>query len=82
MGMTSFPVHKQTLITRKRQEIDQKLYLIANRKLDTAFQNPPPYFTCDATWRRNGHDVIAGLQTNAINSETVRDRPKVINNRE
>ena len=38
--MTSFPVYKQSLITRKRCEIEQKLQLTTNSKLGSAFQNP------------------------------------------
>src|SRR5271157_2312013 len=41
--------------------IEQKFTLITNRKSAIAFQNPPLYLTCDATWRRNRRDVTSGL---------------------
>jgi hypothetical protein len=40
IGVMSFPVCKQSLITRKRFEIEQKLQLTTNSKSGSAFQNP------------------------------------------
>ena len=61
--------------------IEQKLTLITNRKSEIAFQNPPLYLTCDATWRRNQRYVTSGLMKTfakiVYNLETVRDRAKV-----
>jgi hypothetical protein len=72
-------------ITRKRYAIEQKLTLIANRKLAIAVQNLSFNLTCDATWRRNRRYVVSGFQKKitkiAYNSETVRDRAKVNINR-
>ena len=77
--MTSFPVYKQSLITRKQCEIEQKLQLTTNSKSWSAFQNPHLNLRSDATERRNRRDVISGLLTVANNSETARDRAKVTN---
>jgi hypothetical protein len=61
--------------------IEQKFTLITNRKSAIAFQNPPLYLTCDATWRRNRRYVTSGLIKKfakiVYNLETVRDRAKV-----
>ena len=77
--MTSFPVCKQSLINRKRCEIEQKLQLTTNIKSGSAFQNPhinwggtPP----------NGENVMTSFPVYkqsliTRNSETVRDRAKV-----
>ena len=80
--MTTFPVCKQSIKTRKRCEIDQKLQLTTNSKSESDFQNTKLKMRCGATYHRNRCDVISGLYTIANNSETVRDRSKVIINHE
>jgi hypothetical protein len=66
IGVTSFPVCKQSLITRKRCRIEQKLQLTTNTKSGSAFQNPHLHFRCDATWRRNRRDVISVCKQSLI----------------
>src|SRR5208282_1935595 len=71
----------KSFITWKRYMIEQKFTLITNGKSTIAFQNPPLYLTCDATWRRNRRYVTFGLMKTfakiVYNLETVRDRQKL-----
>ena len=46
IGLTSFPICKQSLITWKRCEIEQKLQLTANSKSRSACQNSLLYLRC------------------------------------
>ena len=50
-------------------------------KSGTAFPNLYCPFTSDVTRRRNRREITSGPQTNAYNSETIRDGIKVIINR-
>src|SRR5208282_6074763 len=72
---------QKSCITLKRYVIEQKLTLFVNRKAAIAFQNPPLYLTCDATWRRNWRYVTSGLIATfdqiTYNLETVHYRANV-----
>jgi hypothetical protein len=74
--MTSFPVYKKTSISRKGCVIEQKLPLLANRKLGLISQNLSMKTMSSAPYRRNHHDVISGFQENHNISEMVFVREK------
>ena len=69
--MTSFPVCKKTLFSRKRCIKEVKFPLNTNRKSGLLFQNTSIDIAYGALERKYNDDVIFGLQENLIMSETV-----------
>jgi len=72
--MTSYPACNKTSLSRKLCITSKKLLWVSIRKSCSLFQNPSWIIIWSAPRIRNHDDVISGLQSNLVSSETMHPR--------